>query len=171
MFDKKDLIFMSEYLEKKGCHNVGSLYFRTEIKVGKEVNVYRSRIRLVHEKGPEIAHSDIPLEEWLLGDENWFNDKDKGECYGDLVKEKILVNAITKKVCERFTKKGGVSSKHKSRGIMIFQKYKIEQENINKIYEIISQYTDTSGACMPNLIDKANAELSNYLSKNDLFRY
>lgn len=178
MFDKKDLIFMSEDIEKKGCQSVGSLYFRTEIKNDKDegevnkVNVYRSRIRLVHPNGPEIAHPDIPLEEWILGDEKWFAGNGKGECYGDLVKHEMetLLKATGRTVCERYTK-GGVSSKHKSRGVMILKKYNIEQEHIDKIYEIISQYTDTSGACMPDLIDKANYELSNYLSKNKLLSY
>jgi hypothetical protein len=52
-----DLIFVSRH-----DNVVGSLYFR---KVDGE-NVYRGRIRLVHEQGPQITYCGKPEAEWFL---------------------------------------------------------------------------------------------------------
>lgn len=165
---------MSVNTDKNGQHPVvGSLYFRTEIEEEKKVNVYRSRIRLVHGNGPEIACSKTPLKEWLLGDEKWYNNESGGECYGDLVKnmKETLLKAENKRVCEKYTKEDGENRKHKSRGIMILNGYNIEKEEIDKIYNIIYSYTGSSGKCTQDVIRKANGELLNYLCENNLLGY
>jgi hypothetical protein len=120
VFKTENLVFVS----KNGCV-VGSLYFRAVEKN----NVYRGRIRLYHESGPQISFREQPETTWLLVTEEGFNayktNRDKksalstvlaDEIIGDLVSDfdKTISKAQNKKIYELYT-----HGRHHSRGVLI----------------------------------------------------
>lgn len=152
MFTIANLIFASKRMDV-----IGSLYFRA--KEGKDV--YRGRIRLCHEEGPQITFRKEPEKSWELGNEAWFY-KTHGipECYGDIVSNEnaTLEKATGKDIYEKYT-----NGTHPSRGKLVLQdSYSdVTQEKLDLIIRTIETHTGKDGKCPSAQVGTANNALIN----------
>jgi|GEM_PF-6465983 hypothetical protein len=155
LFKEENLVFVSKH---EGV--VGSLYFRA---IGENGNVYRGRIRLNHDHGPQISNAGTPEEVWLLVTERGLSAYKDGkgkreerrtkipqdEILGDLVKnfDNTLDKAEGKTIYEVYS-----NGSHPSRGqLTIVGKGcmvpNLNQEQIDLIRDTILGETKGNGNC------------------------